>query len=130
MTGNNALLDTNIIAALINGEDTIINNIDSYDDVYIPIFVLGELYYEAAYSTKTEQNIASTLRVSQTYNILNTDNETASVYGNIKAQLRKQGTPIPENDIWIAALALQHNIPLATRDKHFKNIEKLAILNW
>jgi tRNA(fMet)-specific endonuclease VapC len=130
MTGNRVLLDTNIIAAFINGDDMIINNIDSYDEVCIPVIVLGELYYGAAYSAKIDQNIASTLRISQAYNILNTDNETASVYGHIKAQLRKNGTPIPENDIWIAAFALQHNIPLATRDKHFKHIDKLDLLDW
>ena len=58
------------------------------------------------------------------------DNETALIYGKIKADLRRKGTPIPENDIWIAASAIQHRLKLSTRDKHFLEIAGLKTLAW
>ena len=64
------------------------------------------------------------------YPVLPVDTETARVYGIIKASLRKQGTPIPENDIWIAALAKQHDLTLSTRDGHFENVPELEIARW
>lgn len=51
-------------------------------------------------------------------------------YGKIKSSLRKKGSPIPENDIWIAAIALRHNLTLVTRDKHFNEITGLKLKNW
>ena len=58
------------------------------------------------------------------------DEAAARVYGNIKSILRKKGTPIPENDIWIAALAQRNELIIVTRDKHFKQIESITIENW
>jgi tRNA(fMet)-specific endonuclease VapC len=58
------------------------------------------------------------------------DENVASAYGRIKATLRKKGKPIPENDIWIAAIAISNNMAVATRDKHFKEIEGLALKFW
>jgi predicted nucleic acid-binding protein len=51
-------------------------------------------------------------------------------YGQVKATLAKAGTPIPQNDIWIAAAALEHDLPVATRDAHFSKVPDLLILNW
>lgn len=62
--------------------------------------------------------------------VLNCDSNTALEYAIIKNQLRKRGCPIPENDIWIAALAKQYNIALATRDKHFKEIKDVNVQTW
>ena len=56
--------------------------------------------------------------------------DTARLYGKIKSLLRSKGSPIPENDIWIAALAQQHKLILVTRDNHFNNIEALLVENW
>lgn len=55
---------------------------------------------------------------------------TAAEYGQIKAALKAAGTPIPENDVWIAAAAVEHSWPLATRDPHFKQVPGLTVLNW
>ncbi|MEI6786242.1 MAG: PIN domain-containing protein [Verrucomicrobiota bacterium] len=55
---------------------------------------------------------------------------TADHYGRLRAQLAKAGTPIPENDIWIAALALEHQLPLAARDAHFDLVIGLRVLKW
>lgn len=62
--------------------------------------------------------------------VLNCDSNTALEYAIIKNQLRKRGCPIPENDIWIAALAKQYNITLITRDKHFNEIKDVNTHTW
>jgi tRNA(fMet)-specific endonuclease VapC len=58
------------------------------------------------------------------------DEGTSIAYGNIKAALRKKGKPIPENDIWIAAIAKRYELVLIFRDKHFKEIESISIKSW
>jgi tRNA(fMet)-specific endonuclease VapC len=130
MIGNNFLLDTNIITAWLKGETTIANKIDKAKEIHIPVIVLGELYYGALYSTKVEKNIKDIKSITQNYSVLQIDEETTIVYGNIKAALRKKGKPIPENDIWIAAIAKRHKLVLITRDKHFNEIEGVVIKNW
>ena len=58
------------------------------------------------------------------------DDVTCKHYGFIKAKLKRKGKPIPENDIWISALALQYNLTLATRDRHFEEVDRLTIEEW
>ncbi len=130
MTGNKFLLDTNIIAYWLNGDTSIAAKIDMAGEVHIPIIVVGELYYGALYSTHIQKNIKDIHSLTGNYNVLLIDEKTTAVYGQIKAVLRKKGKPIPENDIWIAAIAQQHNLTLVTRDKHFKEISGLKLKSW
>lgn len=130
MNGNNILLDTNIISALLKGESRIADRIDKAPIIYIPVFVIGELYFGAMHSTQIQKNINDIKKLTATYVILLPDIKTAGIYGKIKTVLRKKGKPIPENDIWIAAIAKQYNLALATRDKHFKEINELSIKSW
>jgi len=130
MTGNKFLLDTNIIAAWLNGEVAIANKIDKAKEVHIPIIVVGELYYGALCSIHVNKNIRGIQNITNHYNVLFIDEETTLAYGNIKAALRKKGKPIPENDIWIAAIAQRYELIVATRDKHFNEIESVRIKSW
>lgn len=130
MSGGKFLLDTNIITAWMKGEKEIADNIEKSSNVYIPIIVLGELYYGAAYSTKVQKNTTVIRKLSNRYKILLIDEEATIEYGKIKAALRAQGSPIPENDIWIAATALRHSLTLVTRDKHFNEVRKLKLKSW
>ena len=130
MTGINILLDTNIISALLKGDSEIANKIDGAVKVFIPVTVVGELYYGARYSTNIQKNLLNIHRLIEAYEVLKADEDTAEIYGLIKSVLRKKGKPIPENDIWIAAIARQYNLTLITRDKHFSEVEELAILLW
>ena len=130
MTGNKFLLDTNIITAWLKGETAIAERIDKAKGIFIPAIVLGELYYGAFYSTHIRKNIGNIQKIIDNYTILNIDNETAAIYGNLKASLRKKGKPIPENDIWIAAIAEQYKLIIVTRDKHFKEVEDITIRKW
>lgn len=130
MTGNKFLLDTNIITAWLKGESVIADKIDRAKEVHIPIIVIGELYYGALYSTHVQKNISDIQSITDHYNVLPIDEAVTIAYGIIKAELRKKGKPIPENDIWIAAIAKRYHLTIVTRDKHFKEIESISIKNW
>lgn len=130
MAGNKFLLDTNIISAWFSGEQSIADKIDHASSVYIPITVIGELYYGAMHSMQKQKNINDIEKLTNQYKILLADKRTAKEYGKIKAMLRRKGRPLPENDIWIAAIAVQHKITLITRDSHFNEIENLKSKKW
>jgi tRNA(fMet)-specific endonuclease VapC len=130
MTGNKFLSDTNIITAWLKGEASIADKIDKAKEIHIPIIVVGELYYGAMYSTHVQKNIRDIQSVTNHYNVLNIDEAVTIEYGNIKAALRKKGRPIPENDIWLAAVARHYQLTLVTRDKHFKEIESISLKSW
>jgi len=130
MTGNRVLLDTNIISALLKGDTTLIDKIDAASEVYLPSIVLGELYYGAEYSTQIDKSRSNISKLSDAYDVLIVDEDTAKIYGLLKATLRNQGTPIPENDIWIAALSKQYSLDLISRDKHFNHLTDISLINW
>lgn len=131
MSGKNYLLDTNIVIGLFANESSIIEKIkSSSSSISIPSVVLGELFYGAEQSSKKEENRKKIDALAQASLVVECDLGTARLYGKIKSQLKDKGTPIPENDIWIAALAQQHQLTLITRDKHFNNIEVLFMESW
>lgn len=110
------LLDTNIIIALLANEKTVIEEIKKLKDLYVSSVVVGELYYGAFNSGKIDENVERINEFRTQVPILFCDDLTAKFYGQIKTQLKKNGTPIPENDIWIAALSFQHKLTLVSRD--------------
>jgi tRNA(fMet)-specific endonuclease VapC len=124
------LLDTNIIIALFADEETIKSNLAQTHEVFIPSIVIGELYYGARKSGRIEANLIRINEFVGSSTILVCDTETAQQYGEVKNNLRLKGRPLPENDVWIAALSLQHDLILVTRDAHFKEVESLQTLAW
>jgi tRNA(fMet)-specific endonuclease VapC len=129
MTGK-VLLDTNIVIALFADEASVKQQLTIIGEIFIPSIVLGELYYGARKSARAEQNIARIDEFAAGNTVLLCDTTTARQYGVIKAQLRAKGKPIPENDIWIAAIAEQHQLTLVTRDSHFQHVDGLLIEQW
>ena|SRR5258708_39256545 len=91
---------------------------------------LGELYYGAYRSGRLETSLAQIERFLDAVDLLVADKETSVFYGQIAAGLARAGTPIPQNDIWIAALARQTGLPVATTDDHFDRVTNLAVLKW
>ncbi len=124
------LLDTNIVIALFASETAVIDQLKNVDEVFIPSIVIGELYYGAHKSARVNENIARIDEFAATNVILSCDLETARRYGQVKDGLRKKGRPIPENDIWIAALARQHGLTLISRDSHFSEVDGLTFGTW
>ena len=99
------LLDTNIVIALFAGENPVRERLVECSEVFLPATVLGELYYGARKSSQSSANSARIGELAAAVTILPCDATTARLYGEIKASLRLKGRPIPENDIWIAAVA-------------------------
>ena len=120
------LLDTNIIIALFAGESTIQQFLSEAEEVFVPSIALGELYFGARKSGRVEANLARIDEFALSCSVLACDIDTAREYGVIKNTLRARGRPIPENDIWIAAVARQYELVLVTRDVHFDEIEDLV----
>ncbi|RCJ21951.1 twitching motility protein PilT [Nostoc minutum NIES-26] len=124
------LLDTNIIIALFADEAIIKNNLAQADEVFIPSITIGELYYGARKSGRPQENLVRVDDLVTNSTVLGCDAETAHQYGEIKNKLRLRGHPLPENDIWIAALTLQYELTLVTRDAHFQEVENLQTVAW
>jgi tRNA(fMet)-specific endonuclease VapC len=110
------LLDTNIIIALFAGDPAVVSAIASAEAVFLPAVALGELYYGARKSARAADNTARISALAARAAIVPSDAGTAESYGRVKSELGERGTPIPESDIWIAALARQHGLTLASRD--------------
>ncbi|MCR4406627.1 MAG: type II toxin-antitoxin system VapC family toxin [Anaerolineae bacterium] len=124
------LLDTSILIALFAGETTVKEKLTQASEVFVPSIAVGELYYGVWKSQRSQENLARIDELVAESVVLNCNAETARWYGEIKNTLRVKGRPIPENDLWIAAIALEHNLVLATRDVHFEEIDNLKVEMW
>jgi tRNA(fMet)-specific endonuclease VapC len=124
------LLDTNIVIALFARDLAVAEHLDEAEEVSIASIVLGELYFGARRSGRMKENLARIDEFAVNSAVLGCDAETARYYGEIKNTLREKGRPIPENDIWIAAIALQYDLTLITRDAHFEEVDGLKAESW
>jgi len=124
------LLDTNIVIGIFAAEVVVHQQLAGAGEVFVPSIVLGELYYGAQKSARIASNVTRVDEFAANNSVLVCDTETARHYGEIKSELRAKGRPIPENAIWIAAVAKQHQLTLVTRDGHFSNVDGLLIEAW
>ncbi|RMD59924.1 type II toxin-antitoxin system VapC family toxin [Candidatus Parcubacteria bacterium] len=124
------LLDTSVIIALFADDAAVKDNLEKADEVFIPCIAIGELYYGARKSARIRENVARIDEFAADNVVLECNSGTARRYGEIKNTLREKGRPIPENDIWIAAMAWQHDLMVATRDTHFNEITNLKVAIW
>jgi tRNA(fMet)-specific endonuclease VapC len=124
------LLDTNIVIALFARDASIRTKLGQATETFVSIIALGELCYGARKSGRVDANLARIDEFASQSAVLGCDTETAREYGRIKNELRARGRPIPENDIWIAATAIQHQLTLVSRDDHFAEIDGLSLEKW
>ncbi len=124
------LLDTNIVIALFATEAVVLQQLAAVTEVFVPSIVLGELYFGARKSARVATNVAQVDAFAASSAVLVCDTATANHYGEIKNVLRAKGRPIPENDIWIAAIAKQHSLTLVSRDGHFNEIDGVSVEVW
>jgi len=122
-----ALLDTNIVIALFAGEPSTLDCLQRKSEAFLCVPVLGELRYGALSSSRVEQNLVRLDEFSRSITTLGCDRQTVVLYASVKHHLRQKGRPIPENDVWIAAIACQYKLTLVTRDTHFQQIEDLDL---
>jgi len=125
------LLDTTIVVDHLRGKNpSIAQQFKQIETLYLPLTALGELLYGAynsAFEIKGLKQVEYFLKICA---VLGPDERTAHIYGRIKTDLSRKGKPIPQNDIWIAAVALEHDLPLITRDPHFFHVTGLTVLRW
>jgi tRNA(fMet)-specific endonuclease VapC len=120
-------LDTNRLTDLFRGDRELAKWLGTCEEVWIPLFVLGEMkagFYGGREHGRNEA-LLQKLLAKTTVGVLLPGVETAEQYGRLFIQLKRGGAPVPNNDLWIAALVLEHNLVLVTRDKHFERIPQL-----
>ena len=123
------LLDTNAISALFNGDTQVLDFLAKAERVCISTVVMGELQAGFYMGSKVRENQThlEKLLSRPTVEILPVTAETSDYYGRLVAALRKEGHPIPVNDIWIAAQTLEQGAILISYDKHFANVPGLRV---
>lgn len=121
------LLDTNIVAAAVSGDQPVVSRFTDDVELFAPVVVLGELLYGAMWSQRREENLARIGSSLSAWPLLHVDAETAQRYGEIKAELRRLGRPILDNDLWIGAAAILHGLTLLSRDAHFDSVPDLNV---
>ena len=120
-------LDTNRYTDLCRGNARAVEIVEAADAIWLPFVVLGELLAGFAAESQGPRNEAVLRRflLKPGVGILYADEQTTYHYASVYRQLRKQGTPIPTNDMWIVALVLQHSLFLYDRDRHFDALPQL-----
>jgi tRNA(fMet)-specific endonuclease VapC len=120
-------LDTNRLTDLFQGDAELADRLGECDEVWLPLMVLAEMmagFYGGSQQHRNEV-VLRTFLATPTVGILLPSRETADYYARVFVQLKRAGTPIPDNDLWIAALVLQHDLVLITRDQHFQRVPQL-----
>jgi len=130
MNGREILFDTNAIASFLLNPGDVARSLPYGSRFLVSLITLGELHYGARNSTRVARNLAKLGELKSEFRILLPDEQTAEAYAEVRVQLRRKGRPIPSNDVWIAAIALQHKLPLLTRDTHFRVVDGLDVLLW
>ncbi|HYI10728.1 MAG TPA: type II toxin-antitoxin system VapC family toxin [Thermoanaerobaculia bacterium] len=124
------ILDTNAVSALFAGDLELEEILDRDAVHHLPVIVIGEYRYGLARS-KHGQRLERLLDLLiQESVVLPVDEGTTRYYARVRQQLRGAGTPIPENDVWIAALAQQHDLTIVSRDAHFDSVDPSLRQAW
>lgn len=125
------LIDTNIYSLAMKGESTVVDTLRQIDVIGVSTISIGELYSGFTNGSREAENKAELAFFLDSPRVVvhGIDVETAEFYALILNNLKKAGTPIPTNDIWIAAVAVQHGYKLFTKDKHFNAVQGLFQIN-
>jgi len=126
---NKVLIDTNIYSSALRGDQEVVQVLRQVNHIGISAVSIGELLsgFKGGSREKDNRKELGLFLDSPRVTLYTIDENTAEYYSVIINQLKKKGTPIPTNDMWISASAFQHGLPLYTLDKHFCNIEGLLL---
>lgn len=124
MNGNSVALDTSVAIDVLADRAEALTS-QPITEFLLPVPVVGELRYGALNSRRAEENLAEVERLVARCRVLDVTVATAEVYARLRLDLKKKGKPIPENDLWIAALCVEHQAKLAASDSHFDAVEGL-----
>ena len=124
------ILDTNALSAFVDGDSAVGEVLRRHTQAAIPVIVLGEFRYGIAESRYRAQYEAWLDFHLPQFDILPVTDETTVAYATVRIALKRSGHPIPANDAWIAALAIQHGLPILSRDEHFDAVPGLNREAW
>lgn len=124
------ILDTNALSDLLLNNPAVVAILGKATRACLPVIVLGEYRYGLGRSRKARELLEKVDECESRFEILSIDALTARDYAAIRSELKVAGTPIPENDVWIAALSRQHGLTLLSRDAHFEHVRGLRIITW
>jgi len=124
------ILDSTAVSALFAGEPAIAEVLTSVERHHLPVVVIGEYRYGLRRSSHQRRLLALLEAMIRESVVLRVDESTAEAYAEVRDELRTRGRPIPENDVWIAALARQHDQPVVSRDVHFDEVVGLVRVTW
>ena len=117
-------VDTSFVIALLKGT---VESPHLLSEIAFPVPVVGELRFGALASRNPERKLAEIEKLIGSATVLPSDGDTAHVYAELRYRLKTAGTPLPENDVWIAAACVQHGLTLVTLDRHFERIDGLEV---
>ena len=124
------ILDTNALSAVVEGDPLLAPLLQKAAQIAIPVIVLGEYRYGISHSRNRRQYEEWLTEYLRNFRILEVEERTTIPYGAVRSELKRAGTPIPSNDVWIAALCRQHALPLLSRDRHFDLVPRIQRVNW
>lgn len=124
------ILDTNAVSALFAGDTDLEQVLMGSERHHLPVIVLGEYHYGLIRSKHRDRLLILLDALARESIVLQVDRRTAEAYAGIREKLRQAGRPIPENDVWISALALQHAEPVVSRDPHFDDVPGVERIGW
>lgn len=124
------ILDTNALSAFFDGEPAVVEMLGQQPDLYLPVIVMGEYQFGLRASRLKKARESQLLAFTRACTVLPILESTVTFYAAIRDSLRRAGTPIPENDIWISALALEYQLPVLTLDQHFLNVKQIKTQTW
>ncbi len=128
MTGR-LVLDTSAVLAFFHGNDAATEALNQATIVYLPSISVGELYFGVRKCSNPDQEETKINAIIARTEAINVDYDTAKIYASIINQLQSVGKRIPSNDIWIAALTIQHKCCLLARDLHITRVEGLDLIS-
>ncbi len=124
------ILDTNALSAFVDGDRAVGEILRQQARAAIPVIVLGEFRYGIVGSRYRPVYERWLERHLPDFEVLPITLDTTLAYATVRVELKRGGRPIPANDAWIAALAVQHRLPVLSRDEHFDNVPRLARQGW
>jgi len=122
-------MDTNIYVGFKRGAANVIDALSRAETILVPATVVGELLcgFKCGDRLRANREELETFLDTPRVNLVGIDEETAEFYADIYRNLRRAGRPIPTNDMWIAASAMQHGAAVCTQDGHFRNVPGLMV---
>lgn len=124
------MLDTSVVVAALRGVPGMADRLERVERLWLPVTALGELELGVELASNPGPQRAALDAFLSAVTVLAPSTLTTRSYARLRGALARSGTPIPENDVWIAAVALEHGWPLATRDAHFARVPGLAVQDW